>query len=112
MCDKRAQSGTWTGYVQDVWLCAPSLNYLCVTGIVLPWWVRTLPRLSGCAVPGCALAGAMVERALHVLAKPMVVPARREIASGRTRARRVLAEPKVVCARRKSNLSCIFSMYV
>ena len=44
----------------------------------------------------------MAVLALRVSDEPLVVPGRRVIASGRTRARRVLTEPKVVCARRKT----------
>ena len=54
-------------------------------------------------LPGCAIAWTIVVLDLHILAEPMVVHARRAIASNCTSARRVLAEPKVVCARRKSN---------
>ena len=78
-----------------------SLSYLCLTGVVLLWRVRTLPWLRGCVVPGCAPAGTMVVLTLRVSTEPLVVAGRRVIASGCTRVRRVLTEPKVVCARCK-----------
>lgn len=58
-------------------------------GVRLPQVVRALPWKGLCS-PGGVLAGAMVVRALHVLDKPMVV-----------HARRVLASSKPVCVRRK-----------
>ena len=71
----------WTSYVLGVWLWpTASLNYLWVTEVMLPWHVRALPWLRGCALPGCAPAGTMVVLALRVFAEAMVVPAQRAIA--------------------------------
>ena len=94
----------WTDYVQGVWLWPDAtLDYLCITGVVLPWRVRTLHWLRGCVVSVCAPTGTTVTLVLRVLSEPTVVPVRRAIASGYICDQRVLAEPKVVCVRRKSN---------
>lgn len=63
------------------WICTGCVVMTCCdykilvrkNGVVLPWHVC-------CAVPGCVLTGTMIMSALYVLAEPMVVPARLEIA--------------------------------
>ena len=60
---------------------------------------------------GCAPAETMIVLALRILAEPMVVHARRVIASVYACTRRVLAEPKVVCVRGKLNPRCDLGMY-
>ena len=79
---------------------------MCVTVVKLPWGVRALSRLRGCVSLDCALPGTIAVRALYKLTWPIVVPTRREIASGCICARRVVAEPRVVCVRHKSNPRC------
>lgn len=69
--------------------CLLRVQSLCVTVVVLPWRVRTPLWLRGCAITECVLVGTMVIRAMHVLATPVTV-----------RARRGLTESKVVCAHR------------
>lgn len=68
--DRSCERGGLLKYV----LCAAlSLNYMCVTGIEIPWRERALPLLKGFPVAGCVLARIMVGRVLHVLAETMVV---------------------------------------
>lgn len=74
--DRSCERGGLLKYV----LCAAlSLNYMCVTGIEIPWRERALPLLRGFPVAGCVLARIMVGRVLHVLAETMVVHVWREI---------------------------------
>ena len=70
--------------------------YILCCVVRLCWPVRG----PGFTVRGCDPAGIMVVLALCVPAEPMVIPGRRAITSGCTRARRVMAEPRVVCPRR------------
>ena len=79
---------------------------LCITGVLLPWRVGTLPWLTGWVVLGYALAGTTIALVVRLLGEPTVEPIRRVITSGCMRARRVLAGPRVVCVRRKSIPRC------
>lgn len=89
-------------------MACSSLNYLCIPGVVLPWCVRSLSRLRGCIVPGCAPNGLWSGGiSVYLLSLRLYL-----VGVRLSQVKHALDETKVVCVRCKSKARCNISIYV